>query len=248
VEITGRLAIVTGGGSGLGLVLCNGLARAGARVLVADRDADAAQRVTDDLGAEGLQAVACPVDITDDQECEKLVARAVELGGPHILVNNAGGWIPGSGQFPDAEPAAWTAGLDLNLRAPMLLTQLCRPVMTSLGGGVVIMVASSAGIEHGRYGSPEYATSKAGIIRFTTALGSGPDPGAQRIACVVPGWIGLPRADDELAALPPAKRAATPPLIPPEDVVAVVLDLLADDTASGSVVALEGGRPPRRLF
>jgi NAD(P)-dependent dehydrogenase (short-subunit alcohol dehydrogenase family) len=246
MEVKGRVAVVTGGGSGIGRVLVAGFARAGATVLVADRDEGLARRAAAELSDQGLLAIPWEVDVTDDEQCERLVARAVELGGPHVLVNNAGGWSAGPDQFPIAGPAAWSAAIDLNLRAPMLLTQLCRPAM-SVGGGVVIMLASSAGLGAEPYGSPEYAATKAGLIRFTTAMGGNAGTAGQRLACVVPDWVGLPRAHDELAALPASQRAALPPLIPPEDVLDAVLALVTDDSASGTVVTLVGGEPPRRL-
>jgi NAD(P)-dependent dehydrogenase (short-subunit alcohol dehydrogenase family) len=244
MDLSGRVAIVTGGGSGIGQVLSSGLAAAGATVLVADRDRSSAERTAAELTDQGRRAIPCEVDVTDDNQCERLVARAVDLGGPHLLVNNAGGWSSGPDQFPSADRATWSAAIDLNLRAPMLLSQLCRPAMTSSGGGVVVMVASSAGLGAGPYGSPEYAATKAALIRFTTAMAGA---AGQRFVCVVPDWVGLPRAQAELAALPSARRAALPPLIPPGEVLDAVLALVADESAGGVVVSLVGGRPPRRV-
>jgi 3-oxoacyl-[acyl-carrier protein] reductase len=247
MDVRGRVAVVTGGGSGIGRVLAVGLAEAGATVLVADRDGNSARQTAAELNDRGLAAIPSEVDVTDDEQCEQLVAHAVELGGPHVLVNNAGGWSAGPDQFPVAERAVWSSAIDLNLRAPMLLTQLCRPAMGAAGGGVVVCLASSAGLGSEPYDSPEYAASKAALVRFTTAMGGEAGEAAQRFVCVVPDWVGLPRAHDEFAALPASERAGLPPLIPPEDVLAAVLDLVADDAACGAVVTLVGGEPPRRL-
>ncbi len=244
MDVSGRVVIVTGGGSGLGQVLSEGMARAGATVLIADRDGAAARQSAADLGDGDLAVIPVECDVTDDRQCAQLVARAGDLGGPHVLVNNAGGWSGGE-QFPAAEVAAWSDAVALNLRAPMLLTQLCRPAMA--GGGVVVNVASSAARGSDPYGSPEYAACKAGLVRFTTAMGRGSDGAGQRVVCVVPGWVGLPRAHEQLAALPDRDRAALPPLIPPEDVLAATMALVADDRAWGTVVELVGGQPPRRL-
>ena len=242
----GRVVVVTGGGSGIGRVLAAGFAKAGATALVADRDLSSARQTAAELTDYGLLAVPCEVDVTNDEHCEQLVARAVELGGPHVLVNNAGGWSAGPDQFPVADPDVWSATIDLNLRAPMLLAQLCRPAMSACGG-VVVMLASSAGLGSERYGSPEYAATKAGLVRFTTAMGGDASTGGQRFVCVVPDWVGLPRAHAERAALPAAQQAALPPLIPPEDLLNVVLALVADDSASGTVITLVGGEPPQPL-
>ena len=243
MKIDEKIALITGGGAGLGRELAKGFARAGAHVLIADIDAGAAESVAVLVRAEGRYAWPVLVDLCDDQQVEALVAKAEELGGPHILVNNAGGWGAGDHQFPLSPRAEWSAVLDLNLRAPMLLTQLCLEPMQRAGGGVVINIASSAGIGYGAYGSPEYGAAKAGLIRLTACLAELPTHGI-RAACVVPAWIGLDRAHEQLAAMPAAERSATPPLIPPEDVVAAVLDLVRDDTRSGSVVELWGGERP----
>jgi 3-oxoacyl-[acyl-carrier protein] reductase len=107
----------------------------------------------------------------------------------------------------------------------------------------VVNVASEAGLERGGYGSPEYAAAKAGLTRFTTALARPDIALLARVTCVVPGWIGLDRAHEELAAMDPAGRAAQPPLVPPGVVAQTVVDLL-ERGAAGTVVELLGGRPP----
>jgi len=244
VKIDEKIALITGGGAGLGRELAKGFARAGAHVLIADIDAGAAEDVAALVRAEGRYAWPVLVDLCDDQQVEALVAKAESLGGPHILVNNAGGWGTGDHQFPLSPRAEWNAVLDLNLRAPMLLTQLCLEPMRRTGGGVVINIASSGGIGYAAYGSPEYGATKAGLIRLTACLAGLPATHGVRAACVVPDWIGLDRAHEQLAAMPAEERSATPPLIPPGDVVDAVLDLVRDDTRSGSVVELWGGERP----
>jgi 3-oxoacyl-[acyl-carrier protein] reductase len=244
VKIDEKIALITGGGAGLGRELAKGFARAGAHVLIADIDAGAAEDVAALVRAEGRYAWPVLVDLCDDQQVEALVAKAKALGGPQILVNNAGGWGTGDHQFPLSPPSEWSAVLDLNLRAPMLLTQLCLEPMRRTGGGVVINIASSGGIGYAAYGSPEYGATKAGLIRLTACLAELPATHGVRAACVVPDWIGLDRAHEQLAAMPAAERSAISPLIPPEDVVDAVLHLVRDDTRSGSVVELWSGERP----
>ncbi|GAB2611837.1 3-oxoacyl-ACP reductase [Paractinoplanes abujensis] len=228
-----NIAIVTGAGSGLGRFLAAGLAEDGLHVIAADVDAAAAAETA---RLTGGTAVRC--DVTSRAEAEALIARAVEAGGPHVLINNAGGWTPGV-QFPDAEPEAWGRTLDLNLRAPMHLTQLALAPMARLGGGAIVNIASSAGSEETPYGSPEYGAAKAGLIRFTTALGAPDRIGGTRVTCLVPNWIGLDRAHAELAAMSPEERAQAAPLIPPSKVVAAALGLLRAG-AGGTVLELVG--------
>jgi len=244
MEIDEKIALITGAGAGLGRELAMGFARAGAHIVIADIDDAAAENVAALVRAEGRRAWPVRIDVCDDQQVEALVAKAESLGGPHILVNNAGGWGAGGHQFPLSPRAEWNAVLDLNLRAPMLLTQLCLEPMQRAGGGVVINIASAGGVGYAGYGSPEYGAAKAGLIRLTACLAELPATHGVRAACVVPDWIGLDRAHERLAAMPAEERSAIPPLIPPEDVVGAVLDLVRDDTRSGSIVELWGGERP----
>lgn len=140
-------------------------------------------------------------DVLSTEGVDAVLQCAEELGGPHILVNNAGGWGGAGRQFPDATFDQWRRVLALNLVAPMALTQRCVPLMMRLGGGVVVNIASSAGLGHDGYGSPEYAAAKAGLIRFTSSLANLSDSHRVRVYCVVPDWIGLPRVHTELEFL-----------------------------------------------
>lgn len=251
MELRWALAVVTGGGGGLGRELAVGLGRVGAGVLVADRDLDAAEETAALVRASRVQAWAIKVDVRADVELRMLAHRARDLGGADVLVNNAGGWTPGERQYPDAPVEDWSGTLELNLRAPMLLTQLFLADVDARRGrrtGVpaVVNVASIAALGTGGYGSPEYAAAKAGLVRFTTALADPVTAARARVMAVVPDWIGLDRAHAELAALPEHERAALPPLIPPATVTRVVLDLVSHGTA-GQVVELVGGQPPRLL-
>lgn len=242
-----RLAVVTGGGSGLGREICVRLGRAGVGVLVADREMAAAEHVAGEVRESRVQAWPWQVDVTDGGDLELLAARMRDLGGADLLVNNAGGWTAGE-QYPDAAPEAWSTTLDLNLRSPMRLTQLFLADVGQRRGrrdepGAVVNVASEAGLERGGYGSPEYAAAKAGLIRFTTAMARPDVARRARVSCVVPGWIGLDRAHEELAAMAPEERAKQLPLVPPGTVAQTVVDLL-ERGAPGTVVELLGGRPP----
>jgi 3-oxoacyl-[acyl-carrier protein] reductase len=246
MDLAGKIAVVTGGGSGLGRFFALGLADAGVGVVVADVDRAAGGETAELASARGTQAMAVVSDVCDPSAARGLIATAAELGGPHILINNAGGWTGGEHQFPDAPPAAWGATLDLNLRAPMLLSQLALEPMGRLGGGAIVNIASSAGLGLTGYGSPEYGAAKAGLIRFTSTLARLEQTHGVRMSCVVPGWIGLERAHDEVAAMSPAQRSATPPLIPPEEIVAVALDLIRNGR-SGTIIEMRGGEQPRQL-
>jgi NAD(P)-dependent dehydrogenase (short-subunit alcohol dehydrogenase family) len=244
MELEGRTVVVTGGGSGLGAHVVRDFADAGAHVVVADRDTVAAQRLAETVGAGGGAATCCACDVTVEDDLLALLAVADRLGGVDVLVNNAGGWGANPVQYPDAPLEDWNAVLDLNLRAPMRAVQLAVEGMRARSRGAIVNVASSAGVETTAYNSPPYAVAKAGLVRLTTALAGLQEDGI-RVTCVVPGWIGLPRAHAERAALDPAELATLPALVPPELIAAEVVRLVRDDVGAGTVLELLDGLTQR---
>jgi NAD(P)-dependent dehydrogenase (short-subunit alcohol dehydrogenase family) len=222
VEIAGRVALVTGAGIGSGRAIALALAAAGAYVVASDVDEEGGRET---VARAGGRARFVRADLTVDED----VRRLIEDTEPAILVNNAGGGGHIPPHFPEATPEQWGALLDLNLRAPMLATQLALEPMRRAGGGAIVNVASTAGIGSDRYQSPEYGAAKAGLIRFTTSLA---EVGGVRVNCIVPDWIATER-------LTPAELASTPPPIPLETVAEAVLALIRDESAAGRVVVLE---------
>ena len=242
MEIAGKVAVVTGAGAGTGRVIALTLAGLGARVVVADVDGEGAQAVSTLIAGRGGTGRAVRADVCEEHSVEAIAGAAVNLGGgPQILVNNAGGWGDAGRRFPEATAAEWGAVLDLNLRAPMRLTQRFLAPMAQAGSGAVINISSSAGRGDQPYASPEYGAAKAGLIRFTTSLGGLRKTMGIRVNCIVPGWIGLDRAHADIAAMSPEQRAAMPPLIPPQTVADAVVTLIRDDSLSGRVLVLPGG-------
>jgi 3-oxoacyl-[acyl-carrier protein] reductase len=163
-----------------------GLAGQGAHVVIADLDREAGSAVADEIQRRGGQATFVQTDMSEEKEVRQLIQRVAMLSPLNVLVNNAGGWLPGP-QFPDTE--GWSRSLDLNLRIPMLATQLALPLLRH--GGAVVNISSSAGWDSGRYGSPEYAAAKAGLIRFTTAVSDFGDRygGASQLHRAALDWI-----------------------------------------------------------
>ncbi len=239
MELGNALAVVTGGGGGLGEVLVVELARLGCDVVIADRDVSAAARVASLVEGEGRRAWPVEADLCSTDAVEAVMEVATAAGTPRVLVNNAGGWSPDE-QYPDAAPEDWSGTLRLNLESPMRMTQRVLLAMAAAGGGAIVNVASSAGTGTEAYGSPEYAAAKAGLIRFTTSLADLETTHGVRVCCVVPGWIGLSRAHAEVAELPPERRRALTPLVPPERVVGGIVSLLRSGPG-GTVVHLPGG-------
>jgi NAD(P)-dependent dehydrogenase (short-subunit alcohol dehydrogenase family) len=211
MELRGRAALVTGAAAGTGKAIAEALARAGARVIVADVDEPAGVATAAAVGGTFVRA-----DVTDPDDVRAMVAAANDLC---LLVNNAGGGGHVAPHFPEASFEQWSATLDLNLRGAMLATQLAIAAMPD--GGAVVNVASTAGLGDEPYQSPEYGAAKAGLIRFTTSLA---EHRGVRVNCVVPDWIATERDPDAP--------------IPMDEVARAVLELATDDAAAGEVVVL----------
>jgi NAD(P)-dependent dehydrogenase (short-subunit alcohol dehydrogenase family) len=246
VDLEGRVALVTGAGAETGRAIALRLAAGGALVVVADVDQQAAQGTVEAIEAAGGHAAAVAADVTRDEDVRRMIDFAGrDGGGPHVLVNNAGGW--GSANYPEADPEQWSATLDLNLRAAMLATQLALEPMRAAGGGVVVNIASTAGLGSDPYASPDYGAAKAGLIRFTTSLGDLAERMNVRVNCIVPDWIATDRAHGELERMTAAERKEAGLLVPMADVVAAVIAFVRDEKLAGRVVVLRGGKPRRFL-
>jgi NAD(P)-dependent dehydrogenase (short-subunit alcohol dehydrogenase family) len=240
------VALVTGAGAATGRAIALRLAAGGALVVVADLDRRAAEDTVDQIEAAGGHAAAIAADVTKDEDVRRMFDFAGrDGGGPHVLVNNAGGW--GTANYPEASADQWSATLDLNLRAAMLATQLALEPMKTAGGGVVVNIASTAGLGSDPYASPDYGAAKAGLIRFTTSLGDLGERMNVRVNCIVPDWIATDRAHGELERMTAAERKEAGPLVPMADVAAAVIAFVSDERMAGRVVVLRGGKPRRFL-
>lgn len=248
MEVRASVALVTGAAAGTGREIARRLGTDGALVVVADVDPHAGQETARAIEAQGGIARFVRTDVTSGDDLRRMVAFAErELGTPRILVNNAGGGGHVEPHFPDAEPGRWQATLDLNLRGAMLATQLVLGPMRFAGGGVVVNVASTAGLGFGPYASPEYAAAKAGLIRFTSSLAGLRERMNVRVNCVVPDWIATDRAREELARMTPAQRAAAPEPLPPEEVAGAVVGFVRDEELAGRVMVMWPGEAARLL-
>ena len=217
--VRGRVAVVTGAAAGTGGVIAQRLAADGARVVVADLDTSGGRDTARVIEAQGGHAWFVEADMTSNDHVRRMIGFAEhEVGGLQVLVKNAGGGGHVEPHFPDAEPGQWRATLELNLGGAMLATQLALEPMRRAGGGVVVNIASTAGIGFGPHASPEYAAAKAGLIRFTSSLAGLRERINVRVNCVVPDWIATERALEELARMTPAERVAAP-TVKSQDVV-----------------------------
>lgn len=192
--LSGKVAVVTGGGS-LGDGIGNGraaailLARAGARVVVADRKLELAERTVAMIEDEGGEAAAVAIDVTSDQQCLALVERTVErFGRLDLLDNNVG--IGSRGTVVDESPEAWRRVMQVNVESMYLMSKYAIPAMVSGGGGAIVNVSSISALRP--RGLTSYSTSKGAVIALTQAMAV--DHGRQgvRVNCVAPGPVFTP--------------------------------------------------------
>jgi 3-oxoacyl-[acyl-carrier protein] reductase len=252
LTLAGKACIVTGGGSGIGRAIALALARSGGAVCVADRDEEAACRVTDELreagGADG-KGIAVRADVTRASEVDAMVKAAMEgFGRVDVLVNNAGGAAGTDlaiGRVHQVAERDWDRSFELNLKTVYLCTRAVAPGMLKQGSGSIVNMASVTG----RFpfpGMPAYSAAKAGVISLTKSSAMELAPQV-RVNALAPGLIETPRTSKnrrpeqlrQLLSNVPLGRMGTP-----EDVADLAVYLASDAAAyiSGTVIDVGGGQ------
>jgi 2-hydroxycyclohexanecarboxyl-CoA dehydrogenase len=246
----GRVAIVTGAGSGIGRAIAIRLGQDGFAVAVLDLDADAAHSVSDELIKLGLEASAYgDVDVSQRSQVDAAVERIrSEMGPPLVLVNNAG--IPGFKKFLDITDEKWNRIMEINLNGPYYFAQAVVPDMITAGWGRIVNISSSSA-QSGQPYMVHYVTSKAGLIGFTKALALELGPTGITVNTIPPGFIDTPMLRgseergllggtvDQTAERTPVRRAGTP-----EDIAHACSYLVSDGASyvTGQVIGVNGGR------
>jgi len=245
-ELTGRVAIVTGGNGGIGLGVARGLARAGARIVIAARDQEKSNAALRTLGAFGSEALALSVDISSEKSVEKLVSRTVEqCGRLDILVNNAG--INIRKPVHELDLREWQLVIDTNLGGTFLCSRSAYPHMKLLGAGKIINIGSMLSI-FGASFAPAYSASKGGIVQLTKSLAATWAKENIQVNAVLPGWIDTDltrRARQEIPGLHERVLARTPAgrwgNVDDLAGIAVFLSSSASDFITGAVIPVDGG-------
>src|SRR5947209_5002140 len=225
-DLTGKVAVITGGAGGIGVIYADALCQAGAAVVIADVNADAAQRTAAQLTEKGHRALGVQVDVTSPESTQAMAAAAIEaFGGIDILVNNAAIMtdLPpyGLSNMPVGE---WDRVINVNLRGPLLCTQAVLESMSARGGGRIVNgLSAGAFMAGGIYGISNVNGIAPGLVDNES------------------GYVSLPKDSpfrDAIAAAIPGKTSG-----PPEDLVGTLLLLCskAGDWITGQTISVDGG-------
>jgi NAD(P)-dependent dehydrogenase (short-subunit alcohol dehydrogenase family) len=247
-DLTGKTAIVSGGGKGIGRQMAEGLAEAGANLVLCARNAERCEQAAAELEQVGVKALGLACDVRDPEQVAAVVARTVaDFGAVDVLVNNAGTvW----GATPEDMPLeGWQKVVDVNLTGVFLFSQAAGRAMIDRGGGSIVNIASVAGL-HGA--PPEIVTSvvyhatKGGVIAFTRDLAWKWAAHGIRVNAIAPGWFPsdmanfvIDHAGEELVRRVPLGRFGGP-----EDLKGPVVFLASDASAyvTGHTLVVDGGQ------
>jgi 2-deoxy-D-gluconate 3-dehydrogenase len=244
-DLTGKVALVTGGNGGIGLGMARGMAKAGASLVIAARNREKTAAAVAELSALGAKVEALEVDVADPDACRSMVETTnARLGRLDILVNNAGialGGLPQSISVAD-----WSAVLQVNLTAAMIAAQAAHPIMKAQGGGKIINIGSMYAIFGGPF-QPAYAAAKGGLVQLTKSQAAAWARHNIQVNVILPGWIttemtagakGSQSFSDNIVGRTPAGRWGGP-----EDFEgpAVFLASAASDFVTGALLNVDGG-------
>ena len=245
-DLTGRVAVVTGGNGGIGLGMAEGLAAAGAAVVVAARNREKSEAAVAGLIASGAQSAFVALDVADPASCHAMVRQTVDrFGRLDILVNNAGMSIRKPPE--DYAIAEWQAVLDTNLTGALVCVQAAYPAMKQQGGGKIINIGSMFSIFGAAYAAA-YSASKGALVQLTKSLAVAWAKDNIQVNAVLPGWIDTELTRDarrqvdglheRILRRTPAGRWGKP-----EDLagIAVFLAAPASDFVTGAAIPVDGG-------
>jgi len=255
-KLDGRVAVITGAGSGQGAAAARLFASEGAAVVVADVNGETGEQVTAELTLAGAQAAFALCDVADAAQVEAAIGLATSrFGRLDILYNNAGLWFSAQGNYragvtdapsPLLEENIWDRTLNVNLKGIYLGCRYAIPEMRKAGGGSILNTSSIAAVRTGRGGmSDAYTAAKGGVLAITRTLAVEHAPYQIRCNCIIPGAIKTPLA----GPFTPEYEKAVESHVPlgrwgqPEDVAKMALFLACDDSSwiTGQFFVVDGG-------
>ena len=243
-DFSGKTAIVTGSGTGIGAAIARRLAAAGANVTLADKDEPSAQAVCAEIIAAGGRAAACKVDICVPAQVQAMIGFARGRFGPaQIMINNAG--LGSQQRFLETPLKTLRTMLEVNVIGTFLCAQAAARDMIGLGGGRIVNFSSHSGLL-GSSGRTAYAAAKGGVIAMTRVMAVELAPHGITVNAVAPGPIDVPRSRAQHNA---ERRDAWHRAVPlgrygePEEVAAAAVFLASDDASyiNGQTISVDGG-------
>jgi NAD(P)-dependent dehydrogenase (short-subunit alcohol dehydrogenase family) len=254
-KLDGRVAVITGAGSGQGAAAARLFASEGCAVVVADINEETGQQVTGELMASGAQAAFASCDVSDAAQVQAMIGLATrEFGRLDVLYNNAGLWFSAQGNYrpgvtdapaPLLEENIWDRTINVNLKGTYLGCKYAIPQMQKVGGGSIINASSIAALRVGRGASDAYTAAKGGIVTMTRTLAVEHAQYQIRCNCIIPGAIKTPLA----GPFTPEYEKAVESHVPlgrwgqPEDVAKMALFLACEDSSwiTGQFFVVDGG-------
>lgn len=246
LDLTGKVALVSGGSRGIGEAIAHGLANEGATVIISSRKIEGCQRVADDIITKGGTAVAKTCHAGNMEHIDTLFNEIeAEFGGLDILINN-GGTSPYFGPIADTELRAFDKTLEVNLRGPFFMSARAVKQMQKRGGGAILNVASINAIQPGHW-QGIYSISKAALVNMTQSFAKEYGKDNIRVNALCPGFVDTDMTqvmkdnkqfmDEFIAKLPVARMGV------PEDMVGAVLYLVSDAAlyTTGTTIVVDGG-------
>ena len=249
-DLSGRVAIVTGGNGGLGLGMARGLAHAGAAIAIAAREKTKGQKAVAELSASGLRCRFYPLQVSSKSSCGEMVERVIgDFGRCDILINNAGMNIRKRPEEISADE--WREVLDVNLTGALFCAQAVYPHMKAAAGGKILNIGSMYSVFGATY-VPAYAASKGGLLALTRSLACAWAADNIQVNAILPGWLDTDltrRARAQIDGLHDIVVSRTPAgrWGEPDDLAgaAVFLASSAADFVTGASLAVDGGYSAR---
>lgn len=243
MRLTGKVAIVTGAASGIGLATAKIFAAEGARVVLADLDLARTEAARDALGPRASECLALRVDVTERASVDAMVAATLQrFGRIDCLVNNAG--ITKDARLAKMSEQQFDSVMSVNLKGVFHCTQAVIATMIEQGSGVVLNASSVVGL-YGNFGQTNYAATKAGVIGFTKTWARELGPKGIRTVAVCPGFVATPILNTIPAAVMEKMIEKVPlgRLAQPEEIARVYAFLASDEASyiNGAVIEVSGG-------